>query len=298
MTPRRSSAASNKAGLGQTTGGRTATGKTGSSKSTTSFVEIRWRPFTDHAEKSRLRRGKALTKQGAVQRMSCQDGWVTASVRTGGLGDTFKVTVPAVGWWAPQTSAVALWLARRPDWLAALLAGKWDSELIAFLDENEVHLFPTPERAERMVTQSSCSCSDLQQPCVHVIAVIEQMLVEVEADPVSVFSYVGIAPDKLLDQVYEQTARMVQQRQAEETRSYEDAVAVNAHAKGEVEVDSKQMNARSENDSGSGPDETNQANQPSGWARLWSEEEAAFAQSISTGDIHHVIAPSFRKKEV
>lgn len=242
-------------------------GRRGSGKAAAaSFVEMRWRPFTDRAEKSRLRRGRALAKSGSVKRLSCQDGVITASVRAGGPGDSHKVAVPAVGWWAPHLSSIALWLARRPDWLAALLAGRWDSEFIAFLDENEVHLFPTQERSEDMIAHSSCTCSDPEQPCVHVIAAVAQVVLDVELQPLRVFVYVGVSPDKLLDAVSEQTAVLVQEHQGEQSEA--DETSAN-----EATTSTREL--------GSG-------------LGMWQEEEIALTQAEGAADVHHVIAPRWK----
>ncbi|WDL98033.1 hypothetical protein [Alicyclobacillus sp. ALC3] len=242
-------------------------GRKGSSKATAvSFVEMRWRPFTDRAEKSRLRRGRALAKSGAVKRVSCQDGEITASVRAGGPGDSYKVTIPAVGWWAPHLSSIALWLARRPDWLAALLAGQWDSEFIAFLDEHEVHLFPTQEQSADMVAHSLCTCPDLEQPCLHVIATVAQVVLDVELYPLRVFAYVGVSPDKLLDAVSEQTALLVQARQKEQDEAGETSAS-------ELATSTRELRCGLE---------------------MWPEEEIALTQAEGAADVHHVIAPRWR----
>lgn len=244
--------------------GRKVNGKSAAA----SFVEVRWRPFTDYAEKSRLRRGRALAKSGSVKRVSCQDGVITASVRTGGPGDSHKVTIPTVGWWAPHLSSIALWLARRPDWLAALLSGQWDREFIAFLDENEVHLFPTPELAVELVAHSTCTCSDPQQPCVHVIAAAAQVVLDVELHPLQVFAYVGVAPEKLLDAVSEQTALLVQEH----------------GRKGQNEANQPLANKfePSTHELGNG-------------LGMWPEEEVALTQAEGVVNVHHVIAPRWKR---
>lgn len=240
-----------------------------SKSSAQSLVEGRWKPVFDLVEKSRLRRGKALAKQGGVKRLVARDGVVTTSVRGGGLNDSFQVRFPTVDWLAPHLDAVAVWFARRPDWQAGLLAGEWDRELVAFLDENQVHLFPDEAIAKRIVGEMECGCFDVQAPCIHGVAAVCRMEFDMEADPLLVFSYAGIDADLLLDRIHEKAFELVS------------AQGASMHPEADMRADADQdWNS-------------------DGKVSLWPEERTAFESghahtSAHTSGINHVITPKLQ----
>lgn len=269
-----------------------------SKSSTLSFVETRWKPFTDLVERGRLRRGKALAKQGGVKQLTARDGWIQATVRSGGFSESLKLTFPAVGWWHAHMSSIALWFARRPDWLAALLAGEWDAEFIQFLDDNEVYLFPDSVIAEDIIDVSRCDCSDFEVPCMHVVAAVHQMIANIEANPLCVFTYVGVDADVLLDRIHETTARLVNDRDAgaaQETGTQAGPVVADADA--EVRRDAEALvdaDACVDAEALAGPDRITGADVPV-WLSLWPEETAVFqCDDTPPANINHVIAPRFR----
>ncbi|MDQ0190876.1 hypothetical protein JI721_02640 [Alicyclobacillus cycloheptanicus] len=250
----------------------------GQSKSSgVSFVEQRWRPFLDQVEKSRLRRGKTLAKQGGVKQLRLKREWITAAVHPGSFSAAFRVRVLVPDWWARHVESIALWFARRPDWLAAMLDGEWDPELVAFLDENEVHFFPNEAIARRMIQESECTCGDLLRPCVHVVATVYQMVMNVEADAFCAFRYVGVDPERLLDKIYARMALLVAEASDEKTE--------------QERIDEAARKDEANDASTLGDNGLQDRRLP-----LWTEEQAVFqSESHAAAKIQHVIVPKLRK---
>jgi uncharacterized Zn finger protein len=171
------------------------------------FVELQWKPFFDRIESSRLRRGKSGTKQGlSVSELTVQGGVICAQVKGGGFrADNCVVKLPAVDRWDAYLDQVAIWLSRRPDWLAALLAQNWDMSFLEFVSETGLKLFPDEQTADLLVSQASCTCSDWEKPCQHIVAVVYDMVRNMESTPLRAFEYVGVVIPELLNRVHQQS---------------------------------------------------------------------------------------------
>lgn len=167
------------------------------------FVETHWKPFLDRTSAAQLRRGKALAKQGSVQQITVRDGVVRARVKvTGGYTESPLVTLPCVSDWNPYIEQVATWLSRRPDWLAALFADVWEQQWLDFLDTTGLAIFPDETAAERMVSEASCSCSERDLPCQHMLALVFEMIRQMQATPLEVFRYAGLDINVVLQRAH------------------------------------------------------------------------------------------------
>lgn len=176
------------------------------------FVESQWKPFFDHVDSSRLRRGKASVKQGiSVAEWSVRDGMIQAVVKGHTFrAETWQVRIPTVDWWAPYTDEAAKWFSRRPDWFAALLANVWEPDFLEFVSAAGLRLFPDEATAERLAKESLCSCSDWVKPCQHIAAVVYFMIRNMESTPLFAFECVGIDRSTLLNQVHLQSVQDAQ----------------------------------------------------------------------------------------
>lgn len=171
------------------------------------FVESQWKPYFDCVESSRLRRGKSAQKQGiAVSALEVLNGYICAQVKGGGFrSDDWQVKIPMVDRWDDYLDKVAIWLSRRPDWLASLLAESWEPSFLEFVAGSGLKLFPDEDTAARMVKDASCSCSDWENPCPHMVAVIYEMVRNMETKPLSAFTYVGLDTTELLNRIHFQS---------------------------------------------------------------------------------------------
>jgi len=173
------------------------------------FVESQWKPLLAEFEKSRLRRGKNMAKTGDVLRLQVKDAVVHAIVKNAAARGTVEVTLTTVVSFAPHLQHVASWFARRLDWLAAWMSGEWPDDFVDFLNSTGLRLFPNVEDMENKRFLPSCTCSDWEPLCAHVVAVIYAMIADVEQHPVQALQYVGVAPSAFLDAVHRQVVDAV-----------------------------------------------------------------------------------------
>lgn len=168
------------------------------------FVELQWKPFFEGVESSRLRRGKSASKQGgSVSELSVREGFIQARVKGGGFrAEVWKVKIPTVDRWEAYLDEVALWLSRRPDWFASLLAEDWDLSFLEFVAGSGLKLFPDENAARRMIDEASCTCSDWEKPCPHMVTVVYDMIRNTEANPLRAMEYVGIDTVELLNRIH------------------------------------------------------------------------------------------------
>jgi uncharacterized Zn finger protein len=182
----------------------------------TSVVERLWKPVFEQIDSGRLRRGKALFRQGQVTAVTVtKRGWIDATLKGGNYASSgwVHVRVPTVDWWERYQVDVALWLSRRPDWLGKLFAAQWDPELLEFIASTGLSLFPDRPRAERIRQECTCTCGDWMMPCPHVVATLYYMVADIARDAIRAFEYVGLNRRALLDAVHEHSARFFHQEQ-------------------------------------------------------------------------------------
>jgi uncharacterized Zn finger protein len=170
-----------------------------------------WRAAIQDFEKGRTRRGKATTKLGRMTHISVKDGAIEARIKGfgGGFGSgTYALSFPCVDWWADYGYQVATWLCRRPDWLAALLAGEWDESFVSFVHEAGLRLLPTEAYKEDLQRRSVCTCSEPNVPCQHVLMVIYEVIEQVSTEPLRMLTYCGLSVPALLDEAHRISARL------------------------------------------------------------------------------------------
>lgn len=175
-----------------------------------SWVELNWKPLLGRIDNSRLRRAKALMKQGAVGNLCCKDGRIEARVKNGVMTGAYEVVVPSVSWWEPYQRQVSQWLSQRPDWLASLLNGDWPEDFVELLESLHLRVFPNEQVADHMVREASCTCTDLDSPCRHILATIYYLIEELERSPLQALEQVGIRKEELLDFIHADSTREVQ----------------------------------------------------------------------------------------
>lgn len=178
---------------------------TGRKSTRAGFLEAQWQPVFEQLDSAHVRRAKSLCKQGGVLKLTVRDRRMHAQVRvqngTGAGHGTVRVTVPCFDWWAPFTKDISLWLSRRPDWLAALYARVWEPELFEFIAAAGLKLAPSAREAERILSDASCTCKDIESPCRHVLAVVFQAIFETESDPIRGLTLVGVSPETLFTDI-------------------------------------------------------------------------------------------------
>lgn len=165
-----------------------------------------WRAAIQEFEKGRSRRGKATTKLGRITYLGVKNGSIEARVKGfgGGFGGgSYALSLPCVQWLADYESQIAVWLSRRPDWLAELLANEWNESLVSFVQDAGLQLLPGPAYAQALQDESMCTCSEPNMPCQHVLLVIYEMIEQITAQPLHALRYAGVNIEQLLDAVHE-----------------------------------------------------------------------------------------------
>jgi|GEM_PF-3699972 len=178
-----------------------------------SGIVQRWRLFLRELEQEQGRRLKGTSRQSRVEIVIIRQSGIEAKVKwlTGGLGrNGFALKIPVVAWWASYHRQVATWLARRPDWQADFLNRQWNEEFLEFVASAGLQLFPEADYLEKMQKEAICSCSSPNKPCIHMIAVLESMLQQMETDPGRTLEFVGLPLSGLMDEAHTLTAEWLQ----------------------------------------------------------------------------------------
>ncbi|WAH35793.1 SWIM zinc finger family protein [Alicyclobacillus dauci] len=182
-------------------------------KARASVVEQAWKVVLSQADKSRVRKARQDAKNGAVSDVRMGDGTITATVRASGPErGTFQVVLPWLADYTQHGKHVAKWLAHRPDWIAAHFASEWDPELLSFLNENGLNVFPDETTFERLKWEAKCTCSDWQPLCSHMLSLLFYLLADADEHPLHVFRFVGLDVEWLLDEAHRESARWVSEQ--------------------------------------------------------------------------------------
>ncbi|MCF8565263.1 SWIM zinc finger family protein [Alicyclobacillus tolerans] len=255
--------------------------KTKRSPARSSFVELNWKPFLGQIDGARLRRGKALSKQGAVGAFVIKDGYVVCPVKSSGFSSgTYQVKFPAVDWWLPYLNSIAIWFSRRPDWLASLIAGEWPEEFLEFMKTAGLRLFPDASSAQQIQSQAVCNCPELESPCRHIIAAIYSAINEMEENPLGSLRFVGVETGVLLDWVHEQTVKELTDPSEENSFANPDG-AIRSEGLNDEESSGVQNSASEDSLNG-----------------VWPEEQLAFDEEESANDSRwQRIVPEFDERK-
>ena len=136
----------------------------------------------------RLGRGREYACQGAVEHLAFGEaGRVTAEVR-GPRPRPYRVRLDLAPLTEAQVGALLEEIARRPDWLDLLLAGRLPPGLERVLAAGRVRIFPASWRDVGM----RCDCPDAAVPCEHVAAVLYRLAQHIDDDPMLLFAVRGL----------------------------------------------------------------------------------------------------------
>lgn len=164
----------------------------------TSWWGAAWVDALEHAGpgyESRLPRGRAHARRGAVHQLEVHPGYIHSRVveRTGEIHDvTIAVRQLATSEW----DQVAESIASRAAHLAALLDGELDPGVVADAESVDVQLLP---RASDL--RPDCSCPDWAEPCQHAAATCYVVAAELDRDPFVLFLLRGLGRDELITRV-------------------------------------------------------------------------------------------------
>lgn len=171
-----------------------------------SWLEEKWKPILDTFELSTLRRGRTLEKQGQVAQIKVEEGRVTAEIQGSKIrAQSYRCTVSfdCTDWKENAFDDVVKRLYHRPDFLAALFAGEWETDFWNALSNEGIRWFPDAEGAEEWLRSLRCTCNEPYVPCTHAAAAIYALLHRIESHPVGMLRFIGIDDKKLMDAVHQ-----------------------------------------------------------------------------------------------
>ncbi len=145
---------------------------------------------------SELVAARALARQGHVGQIATEPGRFVASVEDRRGLWTVEGSVPVLD--RRDLDLLVEAVAAESGRIAALLAGELPYGLVEHADEAGVELLPYGGELG-----SSCTCDHWADPCVHALAVLQQLTWLVEADPFVLLQLRGLPRDDLLGRLHE-----------------------------------------------------------------------------------------------
>lgn len=142
-----------------------------------------------------LRASRVLARGGHVGQIATQPGGYVASVEDRRGLWTVSGTIPTLD--RPAVDALVEAVAAESGRIAALLAGDLPYPLVEHAEEAGVELLPFGGELG-----SSCSCDHWVDPCVHALAVLQQLAWLIEADPFVLLQLRGMPRDELLARLH------------------------------------------------------------------------------------------------
>ena len=144
---------------------------------------------------SDLRAARTLARGGHVGQISTEPGRFVASVEDRRGLWTGEGTVPVLA--LAEIDALVETVAAEAGRIAALLAGDLPHSLVEHAEEAGVELLPYGGELG-----SSCTCDHWADPCVHALAVLQQLTWLVEGDPFVLLQLRGLPRDELLARLH------------------------------------------------------------------------------------------------
>ena len=144
---------------------------------------------------SDLRAARTLARGGHVGQISTEPGRFVASVEDRRGLWTVEGTVPVLA--LAEIDALVETVAAEAGRIAALLAGDLPHSLVEHAEEAGVELLPYGGELG-----SSCTCDHWADPCVHALAVLQQLTWLVEGDPFVLLQLRGLPRDELLARLH------------------------------------------------------------------------------------------------
>ena len=147
-----------------------------------------------------LTAARRLAREGQVGRIVTEPGRFVASVEDRRGLWTVEGTIPVLDEAAVATLVETV--AAESGRIAALLAGDLPHELVEHAEEAGVELLPYGGELG-----SSCGCDHWTDPCVHALAVLQQLAWLVEGDPFVLLQLRGLAREDLLAALHARVER-------------------------------------------------------------------------------------------
>ena len=141
---------------------------------------------------------RRLARAGHVGRISTEPGRFVASVEDRRGLWTVEGSLPVLD--RADGDALVEAVAAESGRVAALLAGDLPHGLVEHAEESGVELLPYGGELG-----SSCTCDAWADPCVHALAVLQQLTWLVEADPFVLLQLRGLPREELLARLYART---------------------------------------------------------------------------------------------
>ena len=143
--------------------------------------------------------GRVLARAGHVGQIATEPGRFVAAVEDRHGLWAVEGTVPVLD--AADVAALVETVAAESGRIAALLAGDLPHGLVEHAEEAGVELLPYGGELG-----SSCTCDHWADPCVHALAVLQQLAWLVDADPFVLLQLRGLPRDELLAWLHRRTA--------------------------------------------------------------------------------------------
>jgi uncharacterized Zn finger protein len=143
--------------------------------------------------------GRVLARAGHVGQIATEPGRFLAAVEDRRGLWTVEGTVPVLD--PADVAALVETVAAEAGRIAALLAGELPHGLVEHAEEAGVELLPYGGELG-----SSCTCDHWADPCVHALAVLQQLAWLVDTDPFVLLQLRGLPRDELLGRLHERTA--------------------------------------------------------------------------------------------
>lgn len=141
---------------------------------------------------------RALARAGRIGQIATEPGRFVASVEDPRGLWTVAGSVPVLD--DVARSALVEVVAAEAGRVAALLAGDLPHALVEHAEEAGVELLPYG-----VELGSTCTCDHWAAPCVHALAVLQQLAWLVEGDPFVLFTLRGLPRDELLARLHART---------------------------------------------------------------------------------------------
>ncbi|GAA1126318.1 SWIM zinc finger family protein [Nocardioides aquiterrae] len=145
-----------------------------------------------------LRAARTLARNGNVGQISTEPGRYVAAVEDARGVWTVEGSIPVLD--PRDVDALVETVAAEAGRVAALLAGDLPHTLVEHAEEAGVELLPYGGELG-----SSCTCDHWADPCVHALAVLQQLAWLVEADPFVLLQLRGLPRDELLARLHART---------------------------------------------------------------------------------------------
>jgi uncharacterized Zn finger protein len=147
-----------------------------------------------------LRAARVLARGGHVGQVSTEPGRFVAAVEDQRGLWTVEGSVPVLD--GDGLAALVEAVAAESGRIAALLRGDLPHGLVEHAEEAGVELLPYGGELG-----SSCTCQHWADPCVHALAVLQQLAWLVEGDPLVLLQLRGLPRDELLARLHERSER-------------------------------------------------------------------------------------------